>query len=140
MSFDSVSAPIDARGQRQADAAAHAAVGPVAMAPTGTAPIGTARDAAWTPLWSTARLLGLSCEQLAAALKAGASLRQLAAHTGVPADLVHDSVAADLRHDAPGDAGALSDLQLDQIATGIRSARVPAADPVPAPVRFDAYA
>ena len=88
-------------------------------------------------LSGTARLLGLSADQLSTALKAGTTLGQLAAHTGVPAPAVLSSVEHDLRVDAPGDGAALSDLQLAQIAAGIQS---PAPLESPPPARFDAYA
>jgi hypothetical protein len=88
-------------------------------------------------LSGTAHLLGLSSDQLSTALRAGATLSQLASHTGVPAHAVLRSVEHDLSIEAPGDGAALSDRQLAQIAVGVQSASQPT--PLP-PSRFDAYA
>jgi hypothetical protein len=88
-------------------------------------------------LASTARLLGLSADQLIAALKAGTTLAQLAAHTGVSGPAVVRSVEQDLSIDAPDDGAELSDDQLELIASGIKSAATPVPPPRP---RFDAYA
>lgn len=109
-----------------------------ASAPSAAAP----PPGASAPLASTARLLGLSPDQLGRALRAGTSLHQLAVYTGVSTDAVHGSVHTDLRHDAPDDGAALTDDQLEQIAAGIQSDALPAAVPAPAatPVRFDSYA
>jgi hypothetical protein len=79
----------------------------------------------------------VSAEHLSTALKAGTTLGQLAAHTGVPAHAVLASVEHDLSLDAPDDGAALSDRQLAQIAAGIQS---PSRTASPPPSRFDAYA
>jgi hypothetical protein len=110
--------------------------GPAPAIPT-AGPEATSAAPSNHALSGTARLLGLSADQLSTALKAGSTLAQLAAHTGVPAPAVLSSVEHDLRVDAPGDGAALSDLQLAQIAAGIQS---PAPAMSPAPARFDAYA
>ncbi len=89
------------------------------------------------PLTATARLLGLSATQLALALRAGTTLSELAGHRGISTAAVHASVEADLGLDAPGDGAALSDQQLEQIATGIET--VPRSG-ARASARFDAYA
>ena len=118
-------------------------------APLGAGPEATSAAPSNHPLSSTARLLGLSADQLSTALKAGTTLGQLAFSTGVPVPAVLRSVEHDLRVDAPGDGAALSDHQLAQIAAGVQPPaspespappESPAAPEPPRPTRFDAYA
>ncbi len=89
------------------------------------------------PLAGTARLLGLSAVQLAIALRTGTTLSELAGHRGISTAAVHASVETDLGLDAPDDGAALSDQQLEQIATGMETVAHPGAR---ANARFDAYA
>jgi hypothetical protein len=68
---------------------------------------------------ATAKLLGMSTDELDQARASGTTLADLAAGKGVSKDALVASIAADLKANLPQGAAAPSDARLTQLATGI---------------------
>jgi hypothetical protein len=71
------------------------------------------------PMTNTAKLLGMSEDDLRQARQSGTKLVDLAAQKGVSKDDLVKSIADDLKADRPADAPQLSDDQLTQMATNV---------------------
>jgi hypothetical protein len=68
---------------------------------------------------NTAKLLGMSEDELRQARRSGTTLVDLAAQKGISKDDLVKSVADDLKADRPADAPALSDDQLTKTAANV---------------------
>jgi uncharacterized protein YidB (DUF937 family) len=74
---------------------------------------------------NTAKLLGLSSDDLQSELKNGKTLNDIASEKGVSTDDLTTAVKSDLKANKPADAPDLSDDQLTQMATDIEVGKRP---------------
>src|SRR4051812_18908786 len=77
----------------------------------------------------TAKLLGLSTDELQQAQRTGTTLEALAMQKGVSKDDLVKSVAADMKANKPEGAPELSETQLTEMATNIAEGRRPQGPP-----------
>ena len=77
----------------------------------------------------TAKLLGMTTDELQSAQKAGTKLTDLAAQKGVSEDDLVKSIAADMKANKPEGAPELSDAQLTEMATNIAEGTRPQGPP-----------
>src|SRR6201999_2857166 len=74
---------------------------------------------------TTAKLLGLSSDDLQSELKNGKTLNDIASEKGVSTDDLTNAVKSDLKANKPADAPDLSDDQLTQMPPDIEAAKRP---------------
>jgi hypothetical protein len=74
---------------------------------------------------NTAKLLGVSSDDLKSQLKSGKTLNDIASAQGVSSDDLLSALKTDLKANKPADAPELSDDQLTQMATGIAAGKGP---------------
>ncbi len=77
------------------------------------------------PMTNTAKLLGMSTDELRQAQASGTTLTDLATQKGISKDDLVKSVAADLKANKPDGAPELSDVQLTEMATNIAEGKRP---------------
>jgi hypothetical protein len=86
---------------------------------------------------NTAKLLGVSADDLRTQLKSGTTLDDLATAKGVSSSDLLTAVKSDLKANKPADAPELSDDQLTQMATDIAAGKRPERPAGPPPARQD---
>jgi hypothetical protein len=85
----------------------------------------------------TAKLLGLSTDELKESLQSGTTLAELADEKGVSRDALLDSIKEGLKAGAPDGAPALDEATLDEIAGNIADGKRPQGPPPPPPPSQD---
>jgi hypothetical protein len=84
---------------------------------------------------NTAKLLGVSAEELRDAQRSGTTLSDLATQKGVAKDDLVKSLATDLKANKPEGAPELSEAQLTEMATNIAAGKRPQGPPPGGPGR-----
>jgi len=92
-----------------------------AIGGSSTWPVSTQTPPTPPPMTNTAKLLGLSTDQLTQDLQSGTTLSSLASQDGVSSSSLISSIEQDLQANAPQGAQSPSSSQLQQIATDIAS-------------------